>query len=74
MKLSASGMCKFNVAVNDAICKIFSFNCCESVRTFRAGLGYPDLYKIFADCHSSFLKGLLIFYNHVLNLIGNFGL
>ena len=67
-------MCKFNVAVNDAIRKIFSFNCWESVRTFRAGLGYPDLYTIFANRRSSFLKGLLITNNHVLNLIGNLGL
>ena len=63
--LSASDMSQFNVAVNNAIRKIFSFNRWESVRSFRAGLGYSDLYTIFAKRRSLFVKRLITINNHV---------
>ena len=63
-----------DVAVNIAIRKIFSFHRWESVRSFRAGLGYPDLYTIFANRRSAFTRRLLTINNHVLNLIGIHGL
>ena len=67
--LSASDMSRFNSAVNNAIRKIFSFQRWESIRSFRIGLGYPDLYTIFANRRSSFHKGLKISDNHVLQII-----
>ena len=72
--LAASDMSKFNVAVNNAIHKIFSFHRWESARSFRAGLGYPDLFTIFANRRSAFTRRLLTINNHVLNLIGIHGL
>ena len=45
--LSSADMAKFNTAINDAIRKIFSFHRWESIRSLRAGLGYPDIYTIF---------------------------
>ena len=73
-ELSASDMSKYNVAVNNAIRKIFSFHRWESVRSFRTGLGYPDLYTVFANRRSSFLKRLLFINNHILNLVGTHNL
>ena len=45
---------KCNTALNNAIRKIFTFHRWESSRSLREGLGYPDLYTIFASRRSSF--------------------
>ena len=55
---SASEMTKCNVAVNNAIRRIFSFHRWESVRNLRESFGYPDLYSTFAIRRANFLRKL----------------
>ena len=50
-ELSASDKHKCNIALNNAIRKIFTFHRWESIRSLRAGLGYPDLCTIFTTGH-----------------------
>ena len=47
-EFSYSDMNDCNVALNDAIRRIFSYNRWESIRTLRKQLGYNDLTTIFA--------------------------
>ena len=47
-EFSYSDMNDCNVALNDAIRRIFSYNRWESIRTLRQQLGYNDLTTIFA--------------------------
>ena len=57
-EFSSSEMSKCNSALNNAIRKIFTFNHWESIRTFRTGLGYNDLFTIFAKRRLSSQTGL----------------
>ena len=69
---TSNEMSKNNTAVNDAIRKIFTFNRWESIRDFRAGLGYPDLYTIFAKRRTSFHSKLPYIGNSVLKHMSEF--
>ena len=51
---SHSDMHRCNVALNDAIRRIFSFNRWESLRELRENLNLPGLYDIFASRTASF--------------------
>ena len=51
-------MMNCNVALNDAIRKIFTFNRWESVRALREGFGYLSLTEIFAKAKNRFLSSL----------------
>ena len=55
----ARQMIECNVALNDAIRKIFSFNRWESVRSLREGFGYSSLTEIFAKAKKKFHDSLL---------------
>ena len=66
-EFSSSDMSRCNTAVNDAIRKIYGFNRWESIRDFRIGLGYPDLYSLFNQRRSSFTAKLPTLNNHVLS-------
>ena len=63
---SSSEMSRCNTALNNAIRKIFGFHQWESIRTLRSGLGYPDLYTIFAQRRSAFHSRLANSSNSVL--------
>ena len=65
-------MSKCNSAFNNAIRKIFKFNHWESIRTFRTGLGYNDLFTIFAKRRLSFQTGLCNSHNEVLRHLYKF--
>ena len=55
-QFSYSDMNECNVALNDAIRRIFSYNRWESIRTLRQQLGYKDLYSIFAIRRRNFFQ------------------
>ena len=55
-----------HVAVNDAIRRIFSYNCWESIRTLRSSLGYLSVTEIFAKRKANFEHGLLAIENSIL--------
>ena len=47
-----------NVALNDCIRRIFTFNRWESIRFLRLSFGYPSLVEIFENRSRKFLKQL----------------
>ena len=55
-----------NVALNDAIRRIFSYNRWESIRTLRQQLGYRDLYTTFASRRQIFLHRITRLRNQVI--------
>ena len=70
-EFSYSDMNDCNIALNDAIRRIFSYNRWESVRTLRQILGYQDLYTIFAVRRRKFLSALPLVRNRTLLLLHN---
>ena len=44
-----------NVALNDSIRRIYSYNRWESTRSLRKELGFPNIYEIFNSRQRSFL-------------------
>jgi hypothetical protein len=65
-EFSSKEMLQCNVAINDAIRKIFSFHRWTSTRELREGLGYRSIYEIFAHAQRHFLKNFPITLNGVL--------
>ena len=55
-QFSSRDMSRCNLALNNAIRKIFSFNRWESIRDICSGLGYHDLYTTFAMRSKAFLS------------------
>ena len=58
VQYSASQMQPLNVALNDCIRRIFTFNRWESIRFLRLSFGYPSLVEIFENRSRKFLKQL----------------
>ena len=58
IQYSASQMQPLNVALNDCIRRIFTYNRWESVRFLRLSFGYPSLIEIFENRSRKFLKQL----------------
>ena len=58
-----------NVALNDAIRKIVTFNRWESVRFLREGFGYKSLCKIFASAQKNFHHSLATHHNATIRHI-----
>ena len=58
IEYSASQMQPLNVALNDCIRRIFTYNRWESVRFLRLSFGYPSLIEIFENRCRKFLKQL----------------
>ena len=54
--LSSSETNSYNVALNDAIRRIFSYNRWESTRFLRQQLGYPNITEIFDSRTRNFLR------------------
>ena len=61
-----------NTAVNDAICKIFSFHRWESIRNLRVSHGYKSLTEIFAFAKNNFNHGLINHRNSIIRQIAYF--
>ena len=57
VEFSASDMRTFNIAINDAIRKIYSYQRWESVRDLRQSAGFPSIYDIFSRRSEAFLNG-----------------
>ena len=55
-----------NVALNDAIRKIFSFNRWESVRTLRLSFGYGSLTEIVSATRRKFFDSLPLHSNTII--------
>ena len=68
---SSTEMTKCNTALNDAVRRIFGFNRWESIRSFRAGLGYPDLFTLFHKRRLSFHSSLRVMGNVVMRRLSS---
>ena len=66
-----SEMHSCNVAINDAIRRIFSFNRWESPRELRQQLSLPNLYKIFSLRKTKFEEGCRNSYNSIVAYLTN---
>ena len=64
---SSRQMSDCNIAVNNAIRRIFSFNKWESTRTLREQFGYPSLYEIFSKAKDKFRLSIANHSNAVLS-------
>ena len=70
-QFSYSDMHDCNVALNDAIRCIFSYNRWESIRTLRQQFGFRDLYTTFASRRQHFLSRIPTLPNHVVRSLLN---
>ena len=70
-KLSARDMNKCNVALNDCIRKISTYNRWESTCSLRQELRYPNVYEIFAARKSKFLRNNARSSNDVIRKIAD---
>ena len=68
-EFSNSDMHSCQVAVNDAVRRIFSYNRWESIRTLRSCFGYKDLYTLFALRKKSFRAKLPLMRNLAVSLL-----
>ena len=68
---SARDMSECNIAMNNAIRKIFTFNRWESIRSLREAFGLGSVYDIFAEARKIFLKNLVHHHNSILRTIKN---
>ena len=66
---SSSEMQPLNVALNDTIRRIFTFNRWESVRFLRLSFGFPALNEIFEGRSRKFLKQLPTLDNPTLKFL-----
>ena len=66
VQYSAAQMQQLNVALNDCIRPIFTYNRWESVRFLRLSFGYPSLIEIFENRARNFLKRLSVLGNPTL--------
>ena len=72
--LSSRDMSRIDVALNDAIRKIFTFHRWESTRFLRRSLGYDSASEIYAKRKSSFRHKLQFTSNPVLMYLSSFQL
>ena len=70
-RFSCSEMHTCQVALNDSIRRIFSYNRWESIRTLRSSFGYHDLYTLFELRRRTFLAKIPIMGNSVVNSLRN---
>ena len=68
-ELTASEKHRFNVAVNNAIRRIFGFKRWESIRQLREFYGFKSLEVKFASAKQRFLRSLANHKNRVLKLL-----
>ena len=72
IEYSSRDMNALNVALNDSIRRIFSYNRWEGTRSLRQQLGFPNVLDIFASRHKSFLAKNAIIENAVIREITAF--
>ena len=70
-QFSYADMNECNIALNDAIRRIFSFHRWESVRTLRQQFGYQDLFTIFALRRRNFFATLPLLRNQTILSLSN---
>ena len=70
-RFSYAEMQECNVALNDAVRRIFSFNRWESIRSLRKEFGYDDLTTIFEKRRRKFLTGITLLQNSSLTTVLN---
>ena len=68
-KFNGREMTNMDVALNDCIRKIFSYNRWESTRALRRALGYDSVTEIFSKRKTSFFANLFRTQNSVLMLL-----
>ena len=68
---SSSQMNSLNVALNDCIRNVFTYNRWESVRYLRMSFGYPSLTDIFHKRTALFLKQIPLTQNNVLQFLAS---
>ena len=66
---STAQMHSLNVALNDSIRSIFTYNRWESVRYLRISFGYPSFTDIFQKRTALFLKQIPLTQNNVLQFL-----
>ena len=69
VQYSAGHMQQLNVALNDCIRRVFTYNRWESVRFLRLSFGYPSLIEIFENRSRRFLKQLSTLGNSTLECL-----
>ena len=72
--LSSSEMHDCNVALNNSIRHIFSYNRWESTRHLRQLLGYPNIYEIFQSRRDNFLSACSRSQNGVILFLSKFSI
>ena len=72
--LSSSDMHACNVALNNSIRYIFSYNRWESTRHLRQHLGYPNIYEIFHSRHERFISACSRSQNKVILFLSKFSI
>ena len=68
---SAAEMSNCNVAVNNALRKVFGFSRWESIRTLREVFGMKSLYEIFKSTQDKFIISCRSHLNPVINHIAS---
>ena len=65
-QFSYNDMNECNIALNDSIRRIFSYNRWESIRYLRTQFGYQDLYTIFAIRRRNFFGNFQFLRNYTI--------
>ena len=71
-RFPCSEMHACQVALNDAIRRVFSYNRWESIRTLRSNFGYHDLYTLFEVRRRTFAAKIPVMGNAVVTSLRNF--
>ena len=70
--LTANEKHRFNVAINNAIRRIFGFRRWESIRQLREFYGFPSIEELYAKAKNRFLSSLANHGNHTLRSLYSF--
>ena len=68
-QFSSAEMSDCNVAINNALRKIFGFNRWESVRTLRENSGFPSLHELFEKARKRFLATCRVHFNPIIKFL-----
>ena len=70
-EFSASEMSNCNLAVNNALRRVFGFNRWESIRSLREVFGMKSLYEIFKTSQDRFLRNCISHLNPIISHIAS---
>ena len=68
---SASDMSDCNIAVNNALRKVFGFTEWQSIRTLREIFGFKSIYVIFKTAQDDFLESCRRHHNSIISFIAS---